>query len=300
MIHIDDPKTLKSNKKYIRKSMNAPMLEKEHELDLARRWQEDGDEDALHELIRSYARLVISRASKFRHYGLPYGDLIQEGNIGLMEAAKRFDPERGVRFSTYAGWWIRSSMQDYVLRNWSIVRTGTTSAQKSLFFNFRRLRAKIEGEQESEGLTPEGRQQIADELGVRLKDVKDMEQRLTSPDYSLNNYIGEEEDTEWQNMLEDERLTPEEVVSGMKDSETRSAWLNDALRDLSDRERMIVKNRDLAEDENIITLERLGNRLGISKERVRQLEARALDKLKNNLTKRVQDHRDLLIEKEQA
>jgi RNA polymerase sigma-32 factor len=143
MAYIDDPSTQKSNMDFIRKSMKAPILEKDHELELARRWKDDRDEKALHEMVSSYTRLVISLASKFKHYGLPMGDLIQEGNIGLMQAAERFEPSRELRFSTYASWWIRAAIQDYVLRNWSIVRTGTTAAQKSLFFNFRRLRLRF-------------------------------------------------------------------------------------------------------------------------------------------------------------
>ena len=148
MTYIDDQETQKANLGYIRNAMDAPMLEREHELELARKWRDKGDEKALHEMVTSYARLVVAMASKFRNYGMPMGDLIQEGNIGLMQAAEKFDPERGVRFSTYATWWIRASIQDYVLRNWSIVRTGTTAAQKALFFNLRRLRAQIEGKKE--------------------------------------------------------------------------------------------------------------------------------------------------------
>ena len=143
MSYVDDAYTQKSNLGYIRSSMNEPMLERDHEFDLATRWKNNGDEKALHELVRSYTRLVIASAAKFKHYGLPMGDLIQEGNLGLMQAANRFEPERDVRFSTYAAWWIRASIQDYILRNWSIVRTGTTAAQKSLFFNLRRLRALL-------------------------------------------------------------------------------------------------------------------------------------------------------------
>jgi RNA polymerase sigma-32 factor len=145
MAYIDDAGTQKANMGYIRSSMNEPMLERDHEFELAVRWKEHGDEKALHELIRSYTRLVIATAAKFKHYGLQMGDLIQEGNVGLMQAANKFEPSRDVRFSTYATWWIRASIQDYILRNWSIVRTGTTSAHKSLFFNLRRLRVRIEG-----------------------------------------------------------------------------------------------------------------------------------------------------------
>lgn len=281
MAYIDDPQTQKANLSYIKTAMNAPLLEKEHELDLARRWLEKGDEKALHELVSSYTRLVVSLASKFRNYGLPMGDLIQEGNIGLMQAAQRFEPDRELRFSTYASWWIRSAIQDYVLRNWSIVRTGTTAAQKSLFFNLRRLRAKIEGREETDTLTDEGRAEIAKELNVNIKDVRDMEGRLSGVDSSLNARIGEDGDEEWQNMLSDEGPTPEQVVMFSKDSQTRSQWLNDALGALSDREQHIIRERHLTHDG--VTLETLGKELGISKERVRQLEARAMDKLKGSI-----------------
>ena len=222
MAYIDDPETQRANLAYIKTSMKAPMLEKEHELNLARRWRDDKDERALHELIQSYTRLVIAGASKFKHYGLPMGDLIQEGNIGLMQAADRFDPDRDLRFSTYANWWIRSHIQDYILRNWSIVRTGTTAAQKSLFFNFRRLRAKIESSKESEGLDTDDRTQIANDLGVKVTEVEQMEGRLSGTDSSLNAHIGTEGEEEWQNMLSDDRPNPEDIVLGMKDAQSRS------------------------------------------------------------------------------
>jgi RNA polymerase sigma-32 factor len=167
MVHIDDPQTQKANLSFIKASMKEPLLTRERELELARRWRKNGDTAALHELVRAYTRLVVSTASRFRHYGLPVGDLVQEGSVGLMQAAARFEPERDVRFSTYAVWWIRSAMQDYVLRNWSIVRTGTTAAQKSLFFNLRRLRARVEGNTAA-ALTDAGRQKIATELHVEL------------------------------------------------------------------------------------------------------------------------------------
>lgn len=291
MTYIDDPKTQQANLSYIKTSMKEPMLEKDHELDLARRWRDKKDERALHELVKSYTRLVISIASRFRNYGLPMGDLIQEGNIGLMQAAERFDPERDVRFSTYAAWWIRSSIQDYVLRNWSIVRTGTTAAQKSLFFNLRRLRAKIERKAESEGLDDAGRQEIAKDLGVKVKDVIDMESRLSGGDQSLNAKIGEDGQSEWQSMLADESPNPEDIVIGMKDAQTRSRWLEQALGELSDREQTIIRNRHLGYD--TVTLEDLGKDLGISKERVRQLEQRAMEKLKTSIGRMVHDQSDL-------
>lgn len=291
MAHIDDPTTQKANMQYIRTSMNEPILEKEHELDLARRWRDNQDEKALHELVRSYTRLVVSAASRFRNYGLPMGDLIQEGNIGLMQAAARFEPERELRFSTYASWWIRSAMQDYILRNWSIVRTGTTAAQKSLFFNLRRLRAKIERTQGAEGLTDEGRAKIAKELKVNVKDVVEMEGRMSGADNSLNATVGEDGDEEWQNFLADDRPNPEEIVIGMKDAKTRSKWLEDALGTLSDREQKIIRDRHLQYE--TVTLEDLGKELGVSKERVRQLEARAMEKLKASMVERIDTPADL-------
>jgi RNA polymerase sigma-32 factor len=294
MAHIDDPQTQRANMDYIRSSMSEPMLEKDHERDLARRWTNDKDEKALHELIKSYTRLVISVASRFRNYGLPMGDLIQEGNIGLMQAANRFDPERDVRFSTYATWWIRASIQDYVLRNWSIVRTGTTAAQKSLFFNMRRLRARIESENESEGLNNAAREKIAKQLGVKVSDVEDMEGRLSGGDQSLNATIGEDSDNEWQNLLSDDRPNPEEIVIGTKDAQARSRWLNEALSELSAREQTIIRERHLGYEP--VTLEELGKELGVSKERVRQLEQRAMEKLKVSMQRHVSDETDLFLE----
>lgn len=294
MTHIDDPQTQKANMKFIRDAMNAPMLEKDHERELARKWIEDKDEKALHEIINSHTRLVVSVASRFRNYGLPMGDLIQEGNIGLMQAAERFDLDRDVRFSTYATWWIRSAIQDYVLRNWSIVRTGTTAAQKSLFFNLRKLRAKIENRNEREGLNDNDRKEIANELNVREKDVEEMEGRLSGSDPSLNRKIGEEENSEWQDLLTDEAPNPEDIVQGMKDAQTRSAWLKEALGELSDREQKIIRDRHLGYE--TVTLETLGKDLGISKERVRQLEQRAMTKLKDTMVGFVDDRDDLFLQ----
>jgi RNA polymerase sigma-32 factor len=266
--------------------MDEPMLEREHELNLARLWKDKKDEKALHELIRSYTRLVIAIAAKFKNYGLPMGDLIQEGNIGLMEAAARFEPALENRFSTYATWWIRAQIQDYVLRNWSIVRTGTTASQKSLFFNLRRLRAKIRGQSARDFLDDEAVGEIAKELGVEKKEVLEMEARMNGGDQSLNAPIGEEGDNEWQDLLADKTANPEEVVMGMKDNSTRSNWLNQALGELSDRERTIIEERRMNDD--VVTLEDLGKQLGISKERVRQLEQRAMEKLKSSILVKVQ------------
>ncbi len=294
MAHIDDPLTQKANLGYIRHSMQAALLEKDREQELARAWRDRRDTAAMHEMIGAYRRLVIASASKFRHYGLPLGDLIQEGNIGLMEAMNRFDPERDVRFSTYASWWIRSCMQDYVLRNWSIVRTGTTAAQKSLFFNLRRLRARIAGEIGEHDLNGEGRQRIAKELGVAIKDVEDMEQRLAANDQSLNVEVGEKGETELQSLIADNGPSPEEVVIGMKDAESRSRWLNESIAALSDREQRIIRERHLSYEP--VTLEDLGRNLGVSKERVRQLEQRAMSKLRASMARHVQHHNELFLE----
>lgn len=293
MTYIDDTDTKLANLEYIQNAMDEPMLEKEHELDLARKWRDHHDEKALHELIRSYMRLVVSISAKFKHYGLPMGDLIQEGNIGLMKAANKFDPDLNLRFSTYATWWVRASIQDFILRNWSIVRTGTTAAQKSLFFNLRRLRAQIKSADGLTQLDDQGRAKIAEELGVKVKDVEAMESRLSASDASLNAQISDSGQEEWKSLLSDEDApTPEDVIIGTKDAHTRSQWLNEALGDLTDREKNIIEKRHLGDE--TVTLEVLGNELGISKERVRQLESRAMDKLRVSLSAHISQPEELI------
>jgi len=286
MAHVDTPETQKANRRFIKAAMKAPLLEPQHELDLARAWRDDRNEQALHELTQSYMRLVISMASRFRNYGLPMGDLVQEGNVGLMQAAARFEPEREVRFSTYATWWIRSAMQDYILRNWSIVRTGTTSAQKSLFFNLRRLRALID-DRLSTQMTPENRELIAKKLKVRVKDVEHMEGRMAASDRSLNAPIGEDGDGQWQDLLEDGADQPEAQVMAEHDQLKKQKWIAKALLSLNEREMLIITERKLQEEG--VTLEHLGHQLGISKERVRQIEHVALKKLKSALLNEIED-----------
>ena len=293
MAHIDDPKTQRANLDYIKTSMKEPLLERDNEFELARLWREENDEIALHTLVRSYMRLVVSTAGRFRNYGLPMGDLVQEGNVGLMQAAARFEPQREIRFSTYATWWIRSAMQDYVLRNWSIVRTGTTAAQKSLFFNLRRLRARIE-DASGTRLGDAGRKKIATQLKVKISEVESMEIRLGAHDQSLNAPLTEMSDDDWQDFLPDERPSPEEVAIGMRDGETRSRWLAEALGELSPREQTIIRQRRLTDEG--ATLEQLGRELGVSKERVRQLESRALNKLRDSMSRHVERPVDLLLE----
>lgn len=270
----------------MKQAMDAPLLERQQELDLATAWKEKGDEEALHALTTAYMRLVISIAAKFRNYGLPFPDLVSEGNIGLMQAAARFEPEREVRFSTYATWWIRASIQDYVLRNWSIVRTGTTAAQKSLFFNLRRLRALIK-DTSSGALTPENRAYVAQALRVGEDDVEKMASRLAAVDRSLNAPFTEDGEGEWQDLLQDDNPDPETQVMEGRDQNQRAQWLGQALGRLSEREQLIIRERRLGEDS--VTLEKLGERLGISKERVRQVEHQALKKLKQYLTEVVGD-----------
>lgn len=293
MPHIDDPQTQRANLAFIKASMREPLLTRDHEFDLARRWRDQQDEAALHELVRAYTRLVISTASRFRNYGLPMGDLVQEGNVGLMQAAARFEPERDVRFSTYAAWWIRSAMQDFILRNWSIVRTGTTAAQKALFFNLRRLRAKIQ-DASAVQMSPEGRQWVANQLRVNTTDVEAMEMRMSSSDQSLNAPITEASEDNWQDFLADERPSPEDVVTGMRDGASRTRWLAEAIGELSPREQTIIRQRRLTDEG--ATLEELGQQLGVSKERVRQLEHRALQKLRASISKRIESPSELLLE----
>ncbi len=268
-----------------RQAMKAELLDAETELRLAYAWRDQRDEAALHRLITAYMRLAISMASKFRRYGAPMNDLIQEASLGLMKAADKFDPDRGVRFSTYAVWWIKASIQDYVMRNWSMVRTGSTSSQKSLFFNMRRVQAKLEREAEQAGENLDGyqlRERIAREVGVPLADVEMMEGRLSGSDFSLNaTQSSEDEGREWIDALEDDGVQAAEVVEESHDAAQLRDWLVSALGTLNPRERFIVTERKLREEGR--TLESLGAELGLSKERVRQLEAAAFTKLRRTL-----------------
>ncbi|ANK80819.1 MAG: RNA polymerase factor sigma-32 [Rhizobiales bacterium NRL2] len=286
MIHDDSIHSARQEQRFISTAMSTPLLSHEHEQDLAFRWRDNGDERALHELVQAYMRLVVSIASKFRAYGLPRADMVQEGCVGLMQAAARFEPERGVRFSTYATWWIRSSMQEYVLRNWSIVRSGTSAAQKALFFNLRRLRAQIDGAGAT-ALSEEARETISQRLKVSVREVTAMSDRLSSRDQSLNAPAGEESTDEWGDFLVDDRPSPEEVSMRFLDGGTRGRWLKAALDDLTDRERLIVTERKLNEEK--VTLEELGEQLGVTKERVRQIEHKALQKLSDGVLRRARE-----------
>jgi len=280
-----------------RKAMKAELLDAETELRLAYAWRDQRDEAALHRLITAYMRLAISMASKFRRYGAPMNDLIQEAGLGLMKAADKFDPDRGVRFSTYAVWWIKASIQDYVMRNWSMVRTGSTSSQKSLFFNMRRVQARLERESAAAGETLDRhqlRQMISTEIGVPLHDVEMMEGRLGGSDFSLNaTQSAEDEGREWIDALEDDSEQAAEKVEHSHDTRQLRAWLLQALNDLNERERFIVRERKLRDEPR--TLESLGQELSLSKERVRQLEAAAFAKMRKSLESQSREVQHFLV-----
>lgn len=268
-----------------RTAMKAELLDAETELKLAYAWRDDRDEAALHRLITAYMRLAISMASKYKRYGASRNDLIQEASLGLMKAAEKFDPDRGFRFSTYATWWIKASIQDHVMRNWSMVRTGSTSSQKSLFFNMRRVQARLEREAASAG-EPLDRHQlhqmISTEIGVSLRDVEMMEGRLSGSDYSLNaTQSVEDEGREWIDALEDDSVQAAELVEEQHDTAQLRAWLVAATGVLSKREQFIIRERKLRDTPR--TLASLGDEIGLSKERVRQLEAGAFKKMRQSL-----------------
>ncbi len=281
----------RGDRRYISTVMEAPILEREYEANIARRWREQGDERALGELITAHIRLVVRIASKFRGYGLPVGDLIQEGNVGLLEAANRFDVERQVRFSTYATWWILAAIQEYVVRNASIVRIGTTPSQKSLFFNLRRLRAKLT-DNARPTMTDEERERIARELGVSSAAVARMEAHLSHPDRSLNASISGDDGDEMQDFLADDSPTPEDIVRERHDFAARAAWLREAMADLTPREQQVISRRFLGEGKS--TLAEIGESFGVTKERIRQIEGKALAKLRTILTDR-NDIQDLTL-----
>lgn len=268
-----------------RQAMRAEYLDAETEAELARAWRDRRDEAAMHRLVTAYMRLAVAMAAKFRRYGAPMNDLIQEASLGLMKAADKFDPDRGVRFSTYAVWWIKASIQEFVMRNWSMVRTGSTSSQKALFFNLRRVQAQIEREADAEGVTLDGAQlraRVAQVIGVPMADVEMMEGRLSGSDFSLNaTQSSDEEGREWVEMLEDDGAGPEEQVSENHDGARMKGWLEEAMGRLTPRERYIISERRLVDAPR--TLESLGEELGLSKERIRQLEVQAFTKMRKSL-----------------
>lgn len=279
-------------------AIKAKLLDPETELALARAWRDDRDEKALHRLTMAYMRLAISMAMRFKRYGVPVADLIQEAGVGLMKAADRFDPDRGVRFSTYAVWWIRASIQDHVMRNWSLVRTGSTSAQKSLFFNLRRVEAELERDARKANEDLDSHQlseRVATEIGVSLADVCMMQGRLSGGDFSLNALQNsDDEGREWIDVLEDGAPEGAESFADTNDQEQAKLWIKEAIEQLTDREKLIIQRRKLTDDAE--TLETLGKVLGISKERVRQLEVAALGKMRRALECHAPELRQLLTE----
>ena len=265
------------SKGFVKKAMALPLLEEKHELDLANKWKDSNDEKALHELIQAHMRLVVSYAIKYKNYGLSMGDLIQEGNIGLMKAAQKFEPNRGFRFSTYASWWIRASIQDFLLKHWSIVRIATTSKQKSLFFSLRRLKQKINGT-DSGNIDYNTAENIASDLNISTSAVVNMDSRITQNDSSLNKKISEDGEDEFLSLLEDEDARPDEIIFAKDELNHKKDMVSQAIGSLDDRETQIINERHLSE--NPKTLEYLGEKLKISKERVRQIEKNAMNKMK--------------------
>ena len=266
------------SKSFVKTAMSLPLLEETHELDLALKWRDKKDEKALHELIQAHMRLVVSFAVKYKQYGLSLGDLIQEGNIGLMKAAQKFDPDRGFRFSTYASWWIRASIQDFLLKHWSIVRIATTSKQKSLFFSLRRLKQKINST-DSGNIDYSMAENIASDLNISTSAVVNMDSRITQNDSSLNKKISEDGQDEFLSLLEDENARPDNIVFAKDEINHKKDMVSTAIGSLDERETQIINERHLSE--NPKTLEYLGKKLKISKERVRQIEKNAMNKMKS-------------------
>ena len=266
------------SKSFVKKAMSLPLLEEKHELDLANKWKNKNDENALHELIQAHMRLVVSYAVKYKNYGLSLNDLIQEGNIGLMKAAQKFEPNKGFRFSTYASWWIRASIQDFLLKHWSIVRIATTSKQKSLFFSLRRLKQKINGN-ENGNIDFNTAENIASDLNISTSAVINMDSRITQNDSSLNKKISEDGEDEFLSLLEDENARPDNIIFAKDEIDHKKTMVNSAIDSLDDRETQIINERHLSDDPK--TLEYLGKKLKISKERVRQIEKNAMNKMKS-------------------
>ena len=265
---------------YFREIWKFPLLEKEQEQELAIRWTEKGDVDAAHQMVTSHLRLVAKIAMGYRGYGLPVADLISEGNIGLMKAVKKFDPDRGFRLSTYAMWWIKAAIQEYILRSWSLVKMGTTAAQKKLFFNLRKIKAQMQAIDDGD-LHPEQVSQIADRLDVSETEVVNMNRRLSGSDQSLNAPLRQDADGEWQDWLVEETEDQESRLADTQEFSERRDMLDAALQSLSDRERHIISERRLKESP--ATLQDLSAEYGISRERVRQIEVRAFEKLQKSV-----------------
>ena len=273
--------------RYLQEIRKFPMLDPDEEYMLAKRWREHNDLDAAHRLVTSHLRLVAKIAMGYRGYGLPLSELISEGNVGMMQAVKRFEPERGFRLATYAMWWIRASIQEYILHSWSLVKIGTTAAQKKLFFNLRKLKGQLQAIEEGE-LAPDTVRKIAKTLSVPEQDVIAMNRRLSSPDHSLNAPLREDGEGEWQDWLVDESDNQEVRLGEHEELSQRQHMLERAMRSLNPRERHILSERRLREEP--ATLEDLSQHYKISRERVRQIEVRAFDKLQRAMKNLALEH----------
>ena len=271
---------------YMEQIKKFPLLEAKEEYMLAKAWKNQGDVKAAHKLVTSHLRLVAKIASGYRGYGLPLSDLISEGNIGMMHAVKRFEPEKGFRLATYAMWWIKASIQEYILRSWSLVKIGTTAAQKKLFFNLKKIKSKISAIEGSD-LTPDQVDKIATELSVPHKEVISMNRRISGSDYSLNSPVTDDSSGEWQDWLEDDTQNQEASFADTEEYLIKKNILSDSLEYLNERERDIISERQLSE--NPLTLEELSNRYGVSRERIRQIEAKAFEKLQTKMTEKAKD-----------
>jgi len=268
--------------RYLEEIRQYPMLEPQEEFMLAKSWREHGDRDAAHKLVTSHLRLVARIAMGYRGYGLPIGEVVSEGNVGLMQAVKRFDPDKGFRLSTYAMWWIRAAIQEYILRSWSLVKMGTTAAQKKLFFNLRKIKGQLKAFEEGD-LPPDQVKLIATQLGVTEDDVVSMNRRLGG-DSSLNAPVrNDSESGEWQDWLVDETMDQETALAESEEKERRHDMLTEALKGLNERERRVFEARRLAEDP--LTLEELSSEFGVSRERIRQIEVRAFEKVQKAVQK---------------
>jgi RNA polymerase sigma-32 factor len=268
--------------RYLEEIRRFPMLEPQQEYMLAKSWREHGDRDAAHQLVTSHLRLVARIAMGYRGYGLPIGEVISEGNVGLMQAVKRFDPDKGFRLATYAMWWIRAAIQEYILRSWSLVKMGTTAAQKKLFFNLRKIKGQLKALEEGD-LRPDQVKRIANQLGVTEEDVVSMNRRLAG-DSSLNAPVrNDAESGEWQDWLVDETMDQETALAESEERDHRRDMLNEALQGLNARERRVFEARRLAEEP--LTLEELSAEFGVSRERIRQIEVRAFEKVQKAVQK---------------
>ena len=274
--------------RYLQEIRKFPMLSPEEELALSKRWRDHEDMEAAHKLVTSHLRLVAKIAMGYRGYGLPVGELISEGNVGMMQAVKRFDPDRGFRLATYAMWWIRAAIQEYILHSWSLVKMGTTAAQKKLFFNLRRLKGQMQAIDDGD-LQPEQVAKIARMLDVPEQDVVSMNRRLAAPDHSLNATVRQDSEGEWQDWLVDETESQEVTYADREELSGRKALLSSALKTLNERERHILIERRLKD--NPTTLEELSQQYGISRERVRQIEVRAFEKLQKAMKAQIAERR---------